>query len=100
MTVSFCNFEALIDARSQCSEQDIAVDYCSNVMKKAVDNSAKRGLKNIQPEDILFTLRNVSNLVQMSSPGSDLLICRKEVCLNIGMKITWRVFKQLLCSRM
>ena len=35
-------------------------------MKKAVDHSAKRGLKNVQPEDILFTLRNVSSIVQMS----------------------------------
>ena len=35
-------------------------------MKKAVDHSAKRGLKNVQPEDILFTLRNVSRIVQMS----------------------------------
>lgn len=40
--------------------QDIAIDYCSNIMKKAVDQSAQRGLRNIQPEDILFILRKVS----------------------------------------
>ena len=40
--------------------QDIVIDFCSNLLHKAVDQAALRGTK-LQPEDVMFLLRKVCN---------------------------------------
>lgn len=56
--------------------EDIAVDYCSSLMRKAMDQGAMRGAKGLNFEDILFVLRKDERKFER---GKELLAKNEEI---------------------